>query len=565
MRQFLRLILNKRFRQVFSLFLLFLAQFWWLGKIKRFLSAEVVEARYRELYRRQAVVFTATATQLGGLLIKLGQFFSSRIDILPEEYTAELAKLQDAVTPVATELIIGRIEEQFKHRLEDLFAAFSMTPLASASLGQVHEASLISGEKVAVKVLRPGIEDIVAIDLETLRVITDLAKGFRRLRDTMDLDALYEEFKETTLEELDYQQEAENAHLFRHNLADAQELYAPLIYPDLSTKKVLTMEFIEGIKINEFAALEKAGLDLKVISETLFSSYLKQILVNGFFHADPHPGNIFVRADGSLTFIDFGMMGRVDETMKADMLDLVMAIFKKDASAIIKAFDKLGFLRPHADRALLVKSVRLMLANLFGEVESLRNLDMNEFSSELRELFQSQPFQIPARTLFLGKALGTFMGLCLGLDENFNPTKTIEPYLKGLLGGKLDFSGEGILFDQVKKIALEAISVPGKLNNLVNGLESGEIRLHPAKSFENRLFESQARLSKLIIYAVLASGLMVSGTQLVGGSFQTLGFALLGLGGLTGVSVLLRKSFPTKAVRRPRKMAAGFKKPRMHP
>ena len=566
MRELLQLIFNKRFRQIFTLFLVFAAQFWWLGKKKRFLSTGI-DDQYKKLYKKQASKFTSTAIDFGGLLIKLGQFFSSRVDILPREYTDELSKLQDAVEPVDTSVIRERISDELGASIDKLFTVFSSKPLAAASLGQVHWARLPGGEEVAVKVLRPGIEEIVAIDLKALKLMIAFAKRYPRIKNLMDLNQVYREFQETVSDELNYVKEAENAERFREMFSRDARVHIPQVYKKYSAKRVLTMEFIRGVKINDLKAFSRDGLSSKEIAETFLSIYLRQVLTEGFYHADPHPGNILVQSDGTLVLLDFGMVGSVDKQMQESMIGLALAIFRKDAGAVVEAFDRLGFLKPHADRSIIKKSVRLMFAGLFQDATDIKKLDFNELSMELRELMYSQPFQLPAQTTFLGKALITVFGLCQGLDEEFDLMRVVNPYIAEVFKPGLEVSGGNIILDQAKKVLSDLIGLPEKVNRFIDGVESGEIRVHASRSFEQRLFEHQAYVTNRIVYAVLAVGFAVAGSQLLN-TFYEPGIALLAVGSGSALMLLLRKG--TAKTRRPRSrgmrnLGSGFKKPKFHP
>lgn len=565
MRELLKLIFNKRFRQIVALFIQFTVQFWWLGKKRKFFSQEQMDIKYRLLYKRQAEKFTATAIDLGGLLIKLGQFFSSRVDILPKEYTDELSKLQDAVRPVDTSIICERIEQELAAPVDKLFAVFSTQPVAAASLGQVHWARLQDGEEVAVKVLRPGIEEIVAIDLEALRLVIAFAKRYRRVRNLVDLDQVYYEFRDTVSDELDYFKEAHNAEKFREMFSDDKRLYIPRIYWQYTAKRVLTMEYIRGVKINDFNALDKEGINKSELAQVLLSVFLRQVLEEGFFHADPHPGNILIRNDGTMVLLDFGMVGRVDKIMKENFIDLAVGIFKKDASSIIDAFDRLGFLRPQADRTIMLKSVRLMLANLFGDAAVLGKIDFNELSMELRELVYSQPFQLPAQTTFLGKALITVFGLCNGLDDDFQLLQAVNPYIEEVFGPDAGVDARSMLYDQGKKTLLEVIKMPAKINRFIDGVESGEIRVHPSRSFEQKILEQQVYLTNKIVFAVLAAGFVIAGSELLR-TFYEPGLALMGFGSVSAL-MLLRGGHRTgrSRARGMRNMGSGFRKPKFHP
>jgi predicted unusual protein kinase regulating ubiquinone biosynthesis (AarF/ABC1/UbiB family) len=258
------------------------------------------------------------------------------------------------------------------------------------------------------------------------------------------------------------------------------------------------------------------------------------------------------------------MVGRVNKAMKDSMIDLAAALFKKDAGAVVEAFDQLGFLRPQADRSTILKSVRLALANLFGDTMDLGKIDFNELSLELRELVYTQPFQIPAQTTFLGKAVITVFGLCNGLDKNFDLIGAAKPYVEEMFLPKLDDSGGNLFFDQLKKTLLNVVGIPEKLNRFIDGVESGEVRFHPARGFEQRLLEQQTYLANRIVKAVLASGLIISGTQLLD-NYYVLGISLISVGGAVAL-MLLGRGFTGRRRRGGMgSMGSGFKKPRLHP
>ncbi len=565
MRELLKLIFNKRFRDILTLFITFAVQFWWLGKKRKVLSQEQMDKQYSLLYKKQAERFTDTAINMGGLLIKLGQFFSSRVDILPKEYTDQLSRLQDAVQPLDTGIIRQRIEQELAAPVDEIFAVFSSQPIAAASLGQVHWARLPDGQEVAVKVLRPGIEETVAIDLEALRLIIAFAKRYRRIRNLVDLNQVYSEFRETVSDELDYLKEAHNAEKFQEMFSDNERLHIPRVFWSYTAQKVLTMEYIRGVKINDFNSLDEQGINKAEIAQTLLSSYLRQVLEEGFFHADPHPGNILIRSDGTMVLLDFGMIGRVDEAMKDNMVSLAVGIFKKDAAAIIEAFDRLGFLRQNVDRSILLKSIRIMLSNFYGDTVAIGQVDFNELALELRELLYSQPFQLPAQTTFLGKALITVFGLCNGLDDEFQLFQAVTPYIEEVLQPEAGIGDGNMIYDQAKKTLLEVIKMPEKVNRFIDGVESGEIRVHLTRSFEQRLFEQQVYLTNRIVFAVLAVGFVIAGSQLLS-TFYEPGIALIGFGSISAL-LLLRGGRRTVRPRSTgmRNMGSGFKKPKFHP
>lgn len=561
---------DKRFRKILSMFMQFVFQLWWVNKKKRFLTEENYQKQTRAIYRKQASVFTETAIELGGLLIKLGQFFSSRVDVLPEEYTSELSKLQDAVKPVATGEIIKRIEAEYCCPIAEVYTNFSQEPVASASLGQVHTADIKGHTKVAVKILRPGIEEIIQTDFNALRFMVTYAKRYPKINASVDLKQIYDEFVETTLDELDYIKEGRHADTFRVNFSGDSRVGVPEVYWEYTTQHVLTMEYVTGYKVNDYQALERVGLDRAQIADTLISAYVQQLLTDAFFHADPHPGNLLVKEDGTLVFIDFGMVGRIEKGMREELIAFVIALFKKDTDQMVVVFEKLGFLRPHADKQILAKGLKLILANVF-EDPNLNKVNSEEFLLELREFMYSQPFQIPARTLFLGKALLTIIGICGGLNPQLELIKTLRPYAEELLSGDESGNGtQGFILGQAKKALTEFITLPEKINRLITGLEIGEIKIHPSKSFELNLLQNQRDQTSRIVRAIFSSGFMISGVNLLEGPYFKVGLLLILLSALTFASLLKRNSNSTGQKRmgqRSRSMreSSGFRKPRFHP
>ena len=539
---FMRFIKDKRFRTIISMFLQFAVQIWWVNKKKRFVTVEKHQKQTKAIYRKQAVAFTETATELGGLLIKLGQFFSSRVDILPEEYTSELAKLQDAVKPVATNEIIQRIEKEYSRPISEVYTNFSEVAIASASLGQVHTADILGHTKVAVKILRPGIEAIIQTDFNALRFITTFAKRYPKLSAAVDLEQIYDEFVETTLDELDYLKEGQHADLFRANFSGDSRISVPEVYWDYTTKHVLTMEYVVGYKVNDFVTLDRVGLDRATIADTLISAYVQQLLSDAFFHADPHPGNLLVQEDGTLIFLDFGMVGRIEKGMREDLVAFVMALYKKDTEQMVIVFERLGFLRPQADKQTLSKGLKLVLANIFDD-PNLSKVNSQEFLLELREFMYSMPFQIPARTLFLGKSLLTIMGICAGLNPRLDLIKTLRPYAEELLSGEESGTGtQDFILDQAKKTLSEAVTLPEKLNRLITKFEDGEIRIHPSRSFEQNLLKNQTDQATRIVSAIFSCGFLISGVISLEGPYPKVGLVLLVLSFLTLASFMKRNS-----------------------
>jgi predicted unusual protein kinase regulating ubiquinone biosynthesis (AarF/ABC1/UbiB family) len=550
MREITRLMFNKRFRRTFFMFIGFFIQFWWLGKTKKFFNKEKRNQKYSKIYTSQAIKFTALAVAMGGLLIKLGQFVSSRVDILPKEYTDILSELQDSVAPVEADEIINRIEAERGAKIEKLFSFFTPKPIAAASLGQVHKAVNNNGETVAVKVMRPGIESTVQLDLATLKMLTAFASRFTNVRKLVDLKDVYLEFEEVIQEELDYLKEAANIEKFSSSFREFPGISVPKVYWEETTSKVLVMEFIEGVKINETDKLEGVSVNKQKIASILFLSYLKQLMEDGFFHADPHPGNLLVKKDGTLAYIDFGMVGTVSDQMKAAMFKLAFALYLKDAGGIVAAFDELGFLRKQADRSVLTKNVKVILSGFSEDGFNVNNINNDGFFEELREFLYEQPFQIPSKTTFLGKAIVTVFSLCKGLEPDFDFVQLAKPFIEEMMKDEDVNTGKNTILDQVKNTFFNIIPASRKLFAVIDQLESGEMRMQTSKAFEKKLFEQQTAQTRKIIFAIFGTGILIAGAQVININ-DVAGISMMAGGALITILQAMGKTNGTKKHRRP--------------
>ncbi len=417
-----------RFYTVVNLFLQIFWSFYSIKFKKMWHSGAWPDAHRQKLFVSEARRFRHTAVNLGGLLIKLGQFFSTRVDVFPQPTINELTGLQDEVQAVPFKDIRQVAEEDFNRPLNEIYARVDEMPLASASLGQVHRGWLTSGEEVAIKIQRPGIEELVRIDLKAIALVVRVIKKLTDWERRIDLDAIYDEFAATLLDELDYIKEGHNAETIAANTKDENILF-PQIYWNYTTHRVLTMEFMEGIKITNYEELARLGVDRNNIARTLLKTYINQILADGFFHADPHPGNLFVTAEGKLVMIDFGMVGSIPPDLKETLIELVLALVKRDNIQVVGYFKKIGFLRYDADTELVARAVGLLLEETLGTGIDFANADFSGFLTDLESLLYEQPFQIPAQFTFMGRALGTLYGICIGLDANFNFLDEAKPYL----------------------------------------------------------------------------------------------------------------------------------------
>ena len=392
-------------------------------------------------YTRIAIQFRALAIQMGGLMIKVGQFLSARLDILPPEVTDQLSGLQDEVPAESFDAIRKQAEAELGAALPVKFAWFDEVPLAAASLGQAHRARLFPKdvetqgfEEVVVKVQRPYIEQVIEVDLAAIRRVGSWLKRYKPISDRADIPALIVEFSNTIRQEVDYLAEGRNAETFAANFKARDDIHLPKIVWSHVTRRVLTLENVAAIKIGDYSAITAAGIDRADVARRLFDIYLQQIFEDGFFHADPHPGNLFVTpletkdADGKrewkLTFIDFGMVGRVPENLRAGLRDAIIAIGTRDAARLVSSYKTLGVLLPGADTKLIELASAQVFDRFWGKtVSELRSIDhaeMMKFGLQFRELMFSMPFQLPQDLLFLGRTLAILSGMCSGLDPHFN-------------------------------------------------------------------------------------------------------------------------------------------------
>ncbi|MDR0285997.1 MAG: hypothetical protein LBI33_14080 [Propionibacteriaceae bacterium] len=517
-----------RYIRTFAMTVLFVAQLAWL-KYTRFLRGARQERAASRLYTRQARRFVRFAITMGGLIVKLGQFMSVRIDLLPKEYIDELSQLQDSLPPVPTPRIIATIEAELSHPLRRLYGSFDPTPLAAASLGQVHRATLPDGTAVAVKVLRPGIEQLVTTDLRSLRAVLRLVNRWLHIDKYTDLSVLDADFTATFTNELDYQLEGRNAEAFQRNCLLNPHVDIPKIYWDWSTKRVLTMEFMDGIRIDDLAGIDAAGIDRPTLATNLGGLFFQMVLTDGFYHADPHPGNVLVRSDGVIQLIDFGMVGSVTAATRAEYERLVLGLVRRDAVGIVRSLKALHFLGPGADTARLTEMIEPYIDAIVGDVANFytgRSIVDSVMSghvsltidpaalTEIQQFIYTQPITLPGQTTFLGKALITVIGLTLRLDPAMDLIGTATPYVTGdspfqVVYELLEKAGRDG-FDLVKGM----VPTARHLMSVATKLDDGTLEVELSRSVERRLAEGQKRQTRTIVRLILGCTAVLTAVQL---------------------------------------------------
>lgn len=438
--------------------------------------------------------FRETAVDLGGLLIKLGQFLGARADLLPGEALQELAGLQDDVPAERFSDLTAVLEREWGAPIHDVCAEIDPVPAGSASLGQVHRARLKDGREVAIKVQRPGIAALVRADLSALRfVLRVVARVSPAANRFTDLPALYREFSRTVAEELDYQREARNAERFAGIFADRADILVPTVVKEYSTRHVLVLEWMDGIKIAQIAALDAAGVDRAALARQLADAYLKQILEIGFFHADPHPGNLLVQADPAgarLVFLDFGMMGTVTSGMRRALLDCFRGVAGGNAGMVVRGLDALGFLTEAANRRAIERVVEVMLARFGTASGARRGPNPREVLGDMDAALYSQPFRLPAQFAYFGRMAGMLLGQTAALSPEFNMLKAATPYAQRFLGGGTGVEGIlGLLGVESPQalgrdllrggiaVARALADMPVRLDHVLERAERGELRV----------------------------------------------------------------------------------------
>jgi predicted unusual protein kinase regulating ubiquinone biosynthesis (AarF/ABC1/UbiB family) len=448
-----------------------------------------------EVLRRVLRDFRETAVALGGLMIKLGQFLSSRADLLPQEALAELANLQDEVPAEPFIGIQSVLERELGTPLERIFASIETVPAGSASLGQVHAARLLDGRRVAVKVQRPGIEEIVWVDLTSLRFVLRIVRlVYPAVDHVVDTRRLFQEFSRVVYEELDYRQEARSAERFARMFAEAPDVAAPKVLSELSTHRVLTLSWMDGYKITDTAGQDAAGIDRRAVARRLIELYLMQILQHGYYHADPHPGNIFVRpAPGGfqLGFVDFGMMGTITGKDRRQLTNAFAAVVGQDGHALVAALDELGFIAASGtNREGLEQALTRLLTRYVGmTMGEVRDLDTGEIVEDTESLLYGFQFRLPYQFAFLGRALGTLSGVATVLSPEFNFLEVALPYARDYLvtGGVatvLRFFGVESMNELARVLAREGVALahsvtalPRLAERVLEHVERGDLRL----------------------------------------------------------------------------------------
>ncbi len=376
--------------------------------------------------RRQATRLREMLTQLGPAYIKVGQALSTRPDLVPPIYLAELTKLQDQLPPFDNAIAYQFIEEELGSHPDEIYAEISPMPVAAASLGQVYRGRLKTGEEVAIKVQRPGLARGIALDLYLMRGISAWAmKNIKRVRS--NLIAITDEFAARIFEEMDYTQEGRNAERFAELYGYMQDIYIPRIYWKYTARRVLTMEWITGTKLTQIAEITAQGIDATYLIEVGVQCSLRQLLENGFFHADPHPGNLLAMPNGKLAYLDFGMMSEMEPYQRYGLIEAIVHLVNRDFEGLAKDYVKLEFLTPDVDLTPIIPAFAVVFNDALGA--SVAEINIKSITDQLSALMYEYPFQVPAYFALIIRSLVTLEGIALGVDPEFKVLSKAYPYV----------------------------------------------------------------------------------------------------------------------------------------
>jgi predicted unusual protein kinase regulating ubiquinone biosynthesis (AarF/ABC1/UbiB family) len=527
--------LKNRYRRILRFAALALAQTWWFELVlpKFGLRSSVAKsriARMQKLARR----FSVLAADLGGLVIKVGQFASSRLDVLPVAITAELESLQDEVFPEPFESIQQLVEAELGLPIDKAFAEFEATPLAAASLGQVYRAKLATSiaqesgfERVVVKVLRPGIEAIVEVDLKALRKVGQWLSRIKLVSRRANAPALVEEFAEVSLREIDYFFEAGNLERFAANFEADERVNVPQVAWERSSQRVLTLSDVTAIKISDVDSLIEAGINPNAVAAELARVTFEQIFVHGFIHADPHPGNIFVTPDGSdggfkLTFIDFGMMSEITDELRRGLQSFIFALVARNPRACVEAMQKLGVLLASTDALELERAIGAVFDRFGGvgvaEIVQTDPREFKELAIRFSDLLRTLPFQMPEDFLLVIRAISLISGVTSALNRDFNMWDAVDPFARSLLNGGTSGTLKALQREALN-FGTTLLRLPERIDSALTRLDQGQlvVRSPEVEARLRKLDGSARRIASAIVFAaLLAAGitLRIAGDEL---------------------------------------------------
>jgi ubiquinone biosynthesis protein len=474
--------------------------------------------------------FATDLERLGPTFVKLGQLLSTRPDLLPEPYLLALSRLQDNVTPFPFAEVEATVRAELGVRLTKAFREFDHTPLAAASLGQVHRAVLRDGQVVAVKVQRPGIRQEVADDLEALESVAELVERYSETGARYEATALVEQLRRSLLRELDYRVEAENMTILGRNLAPFPRLVVPQPVPDYTTSRVLTMEYVSGVKVTAVSPLVLLEVDAADLAEVLFTAYLQQILVDGFFHADPHPGNLLVTPEGRLALLDVGMVARLTARVQDQLLQLLMAISEGRADDAVDYAKRLGTPRDDFRSEEFARSIRALVSE--HREASLRDLPVGRLVLDVTRASADAGLRLPSELMMLGKTLLNLDEVARRLDPDFHPSSALRRHVGTILQRRLrDGFSPAAIFGGLLEVKDLVERLPARVNRILDRFAEDDVAVRIEGLDQAKLMTAAQKIANRITLGLLLAALIIGAAMLVqvDTSFRLFGYPAMAL------------------------------------
>ncbi len=485
----------------------------WLDNI-RFTIFQTKNNEKSRVQIKRARWFTNQLIKLGSAFIKIGQLLSARPDLIPNTWIQELSKLQDQVPNFSFAQVEETIRKELRYKFNEIDQII-VDPVGSASLAQVHKATLKDGKKVVFKVQRPNLKELFIIDLGIMQQIAGLLqknKNWSRGRNWVEIA---KECRKVLMKELDFNCEAQYAARFRQQFLDDENVEVPEVIWDMSSEKVLCLGYLEGIKISDLEKLQSQEIDLPKIAEIGAISYLKQLVNYGFFHADPHPGNLAVSNEGKLIFYDFGMMGNISNNLQTRLGGMVKAAALRDASSLVTQLQQAGLISKDVDVGPVRRLVRLMLKEALTPPFSPNIIE--KLSGDLYELVYETPFQLPVDLIFVMRALSTFEGVGRMLDPGFNLVSVTKPYLIEIMTSNNQTPNDLInqFGRQVGELGSKAVGIPKRIDESLERLEQGDLQLQIRMGESDRQFKKMFTAQKTLGHSILIGSLSIASALLV--------------------------------------------------
>lgn len=489
--------------------------------------------------QRRAQWLVDRLMNLGPTFIKIGQSLSTRADLIPIEYIEKLTQLQDRVPEFNSQEAIRVIETELGQPLDNLFESFTVSPLACASLGQVHRARLLSGEEVVIKVQRPNLEGLFNLDFEVLHRLTRWLNILPVVK-KYNLEAIYQEFFELLFQEIDYIHEGKNADRFRENFKNYPQVKVPLVYWQYTTRRVLTLEYVPGIKVDDRETLLANGINVDGIIQLGICSYLKQLLQDGFFQSDPHPGNMAVSQEGELIFYDFGTMFEVKSVAKDQMIETFFAVLRKDTETVLKTLVYMGLIEPVRDMQPVRNIVQFLLDEFRDKPVDVRAFE--QIGDQVYLMFKQQPFRLPPQMTFILKSVTTLDGIARSLDPQYNLLAASQPFVKSLAVSGGTTNTMLALANQARTFLKQQWQKGNKNERMIQQLEKKIERgnlVFKVRSLENERILNRIYLGiKVLINACLLGFSILSAIFLLDTDYSKLAIIPFSLAGLFGLFFL---------------------------